>query len=48
MGLMMSGPLIEHWGFQVTMTGYALAGLVLTLCIGWRWRQALWHQDRPM
>ena len=48
MGLMMSGPLIELWGYQVTMTGYALAGLMLTLCIGWRWRQALWHQDRPM
>ena len=48
MGLMMSGPLIEHFGFQVTMTGYALVGMVLTVALGWRWRQVLWHDDRPL
>lgn len=48
MGLMMSGPLIERVGFQATMTGYALVGIALTLCIGLRWRQALWHEDRHL
>jgi predicted MFS family arabinose efflux permease len=48
MGLMMSGPLIEQIGFQATMTGYALVGMVLTVAIGWRWRQVLWHEDRPL
>ena len=48
MGLMLSGPLIEQIGFQATMTGYALVGMVLTLAIGWRWRQVLWHEDRPL
>ena len=45
-GLMMSGPLIERLGFQITMTSYAVVGMVLTLAIGLRWRQALWHEDR--
>ena len=47
-GLMMSGPLIEHFGYQATMTGYALVGMVLTVALGWRWRQVLWHDDRPL
>ena len=46
MGLMLSGPLIERVGFQTTMTGYALVGMVLTIAIGVRWRQALWFDDR--
>ncbi|MFM2238688.1 MAG: hypothetical protein RJA69_62, partial [Pseudomonadota bacterium] len=33
-------------GFQVTMTGYAVVGMVLTAAIGLRWRQVLWH-DAP-
>jgi predicted MFS family arabinose efflux permease len=48
MGLMLSGPLIERVGFQASMTGYALVGMALTLAIGWRWRQVLWHEDRPL
>ena len=48
MGLMLSGPLIERVGFQATMTGYALVGMVLTLTIGLRWRQALWTDDRHL
>jgi len=46
-GLMLSGPMIEHLGFQFTMTSYAVVGMVLTLAIGLRWRQALWHEDPP-
>jgi MFS family permease len=48
MGLMMAGPLIERVGFQVTMTGYAVVGLVMTIAIGLRWRQALWTDDRHL
>jgi predicted MFS family arabinose efflux permease len=48
MGLMLSGPLIERWGFQQTMTGYALTGLALTVAMALRWRQALWHEDKPI
>lgn len=47
MGLMLSGPLIERFGFQTTLTGYALLGIVLTVAMGWRWRDALWHHDQP-
>jgi hypothetical protein len=39
--------MIEHLGFQFTMTSYALVGMALTLAIGLRWRQALWHEDPP-
>jgi Major Facilitator Superfamily len=45
-GLMLSGPLIEQVGFEVTMTGYALVGMVLTVAIGLRWGHALWHEER--
>jgi predicted MFS family arabinose efflux permease len=48
MGLMVAGPLIERVGFQVTMTGYAVVGLVMTIAIGLRWRQALWTDDRHL
>ncbi len=45
-GLMLSGPLIEQVGFHVTMTGYAVVGMVLTVAIGLRWGHALWHEER--
>lgn len=47
-GLMMSGPLIQHWGFQFTMTAYAVCGMALTLAMALRWRQVLWHDDKPI
>ena len=43
---MLSGPLIEQVGFHVTMTGYAVVGMVLTVAIGLRWGHALWHEER--
>jgi hypothetical protein len=48
MGLMLAGPLIERWGFQTIMTTYAVIGMALTLALAWRWRQALWHDDKPI
>ena len=47
MGLMLSGPLIERVGFQAAMTGYAVVGMLLTLAIGLRWREALWTKPPP-
>jgi len=42
-GLLLSGPLVEHAGFAVTGTIYSLVGLGFTLLIAIRWREALWH-----
>ncbi len=48
MGLLMSGPMIESIGFRSTMTIYSTVGVLLTLAMTWRWRQALWHSDTPL
>jgi MFS family permease len=42
MGLLLSGPLVEHLGFAVTGTLYSLFGIVATLVIASRWRDHLW------
>jgi MFS family permease len=42
-GLMLSGPMIEHWGFAATGTIFSLVGLVFTFLIATRWRAHLWH-----
>lgn len=42
-GLMLSGPLIELFGFRVTGSAYCLIGLALTVGIGLRWREHVWQ-----
>ncbi|MCW5603803.1 MAG: MFS transporter [Burkholderiales bacterium] len=42
-GLMVSGPLIGHFGFRVTGSAYCVIGLALTVWIGWRWREHVWQ-----
>jgi len=42
-GLLLSGPLVEHAGFAVTGSLYSLVGFGFTLLIAVRWREALWH-----
>ncbi|MCO5091314.1 MFS transporter [Bosea sp. (in: a-proteobacteria)] len=42
LGLLLSGPLIEHVGFRATATIYGLLGTVCTLMILMRWRTHLW------
>lgn len=37
-GLLASGPLIEHFGFRAMATAYCITGLVLMAMIGIRWR----------
>lgn len=45
MGLMLSGPLINQFGFSVTATVYSIVGLLLTVAIGVRWRHILWSRQ---
>ncbi len=42
-GLMVSGPLIEHFGFRMTGSVYCVIGLALTIGIGLRWREHIWQ-----
>ena len=48
LGLMLAGPLIQQWGFQITMTAYAICGILLTLAMALYWRQVLWLDDKPI
>jgi predicted MFS family arabinose efflux permease len=47
LGLLLSGPLIEHVGFTWTASLYSLLGLVFAGLISLRWRDQLWHRDAP-
>ena len=42
-GLLLSGPLVEHAGFAITGSLYSLLGIGFTLLIAVRWREHLWH-----
>ncbi len=43
LGLLLSGPLVEHVGFAVTGSLYSLVGIMFTLLIASHWREHLWH-----
>jgi predicted MFS family arabinose efflux permease len=47
LGMLLSGPLIEHVGFNWTATLYSLLGLFFASLIALRWREQLWHRDAP-
>jgi MFS family permease len=47
LGLLASGPLIEHFGFRAMATAYCMVGLVFTLWIGIRWHRHVWHSAAP-
>jgi MFS family permease len=42
-GLLVSGVLIEAYGFAATVSMYVSVGIVVTLLIGVRWRRAVWQ-----
>ena len=42
LGLLMSGPLIEWFGFAWTWAVYSLAGLACAVSMIWIWRDSLW------
>jgi Na+/melibiose symporter-like transporter len=43
LGLLLSGPLIEHVGFAVTGSLYSVIGIAFTLLIAAHWREHLWY-----
>jgi Na+/melibiose symporter-like transporter len=45
LGMLISGPLIEHLGFALTGTIYSLVGIIFTVLIAARWRRHLWHPE---
>jgi predicted MFS family arabinose efflux permease len=47
LGLLLSGPLVEHAGFTATGSLYSLLGIGFTLLIAVRWRAQLWHSAAP-
>ena len=44
-GLLVSGPLIQHVGFAATATLYGVSGLAATLLVLLRWRAHLWPAE---
>jgi MFS family permease len=46
-GLLISGPLIAHFGYPLTATLYCAAGLTFILLITMRWRAQLWQIEAP-
>ncbi|WP_428665728.1 MFS transporter [Reyranella sp.] len=45
LGMLLSGPLIERFGFAVTGTVFSLVGIGFTVLIASRWRHHLWHPE---
>jgi predicted MFS family arabinose efflux permease len=45
LGMLLSGPLIEHLGFAATATLFSLVGIGCTVLIASRWRRHLWHPE---
>ena len=45
LGLLAAGPVIAQFGYATTTFLYAGLGLVATLAIGYRWREALWNRS---
>jgi predicted MFS family arabinose efflux permease len=43
LGLMSAGALIERIGYALTISAFALVGLLFTLFIGIKWRASLWR-----
>lgn len=46
-GLLCSGPLIDHWGFPATAAAYGTVGIVATLLVLVGWRAHLWPKHAP-
>lgn len=46
-GLMLAGPLITHLGYRAMAVLYCVSGILLTVYIGWRWRDHIWRADAP-
>ncbi len=47
LGLLLSGPLIERFGFSLTASLFSVVGIVFTTLIAALWREHLWRRDSP-
>jgi len=47
LGLLIAGPLIQHFGYTATTAIYSALGLAATFATAWRWRGALWRATAP-
>jgi len=47
LGLLIAGPLIQHFGYTATTVIYSALGLAATFATAWRWRGALWSASAP-
>jgi predicted MFS family arabinose efflux permease len=45
LGLLLSGPMVEHLGFSATGSLFSLVGIAATLAIVSRWRDQLWSKN---
>jgi predicted MFS family arabinose efflux permease len=45
LGLLLSGPLVEHLGFSATGSLFSVVGIAATLTIVSRWRDQLWSKN---
>ena len=46
-GLLIAGPIIEHFGYRMMALLYCAIGIVFTLLIGIRWHAQVWRRDAP-
>ena len=47
LGLLISGPVVEHLGFSATGSLFSLVGIVAAAAIVFRWRDQLWSKKAP-
>jgi predicted MFS family arabinose efflux permease len=47
LGLLIAGPVIQHFGYTATTVIYSTLGLAATFATAWRWRGALWSASAP-
>jgi hypothetical protein len=47
LGLLMSGPLIDRWGYAATAGAYSALGLLLTGAMVVYWRAHIWDAKAP-
>ena len=46
-GLLIAGPIIEHFSYRAMATLYCAIGIAFTLLIGARWSAVVWRRDAP-
>ena len=46
-GLLIAGPIIEHFGYRAMAMLYCAIGIAFTVLIGARWSAVVWRRDAP-